>query len=148
MRDSDAIVDKFFYYCHLAGERCYFFRKDDTADDTKTRYDEVMAKLRADPVTVIPSYTTIPVILMESDIKKTIFQALYAPMMLFPLIADLLNRVYIEADLSNYVNAGDLIPMCSPEFQMPPALDVSEAQAAISCSDQRVKVSTSTAVTE
>ncbi|CAI0648426.1 unnamed protein product [Colletotrichum noveboracense] len=139
MRDSDAIVDKFFYYCHLAGERCYFFRKGDTADDIKTRYDKVMAKLRADPVTVIPSYTTIPVILMESDIKKTIFQALYAPMMLFPLIADLLNRVYIEADLSNYVNAGDLIPMCSPEFQMPPALDVSEAQAAISCSDQRVK---------
>ncbi|KAF9881286.1 hypothetical protein CkaCkLH20_01436 [Colletotrichum karsti] len=138
MRDANPILDRFYYYCHLAGGKCDLFREGDEPDDIKARYEGVMDKLRAEPLIVI-SKSNMPVVLMEADIKKIVFSALYAPVMLFPLIGTLINILHTGADISDFVSAPDLTPMCSAEFRMPAILDVSESQPAVSCSDQQIK---------
>ncbi|TDZ74203.1 Tripeptidyl aminopeptidase [Colletotrichum trifolii] len=137
IQDADAIVQKFFLYCLLAKDKCALHRQGDAGPDAiQKRYEHVLSALRAEPLVVI-SNSNMPVLLLEEDVKKTIFVALYAPMQFFPIIASLFNALYTNTDVVDFVIAPDFGPACSPGFKSPIYLE--ESNAAIGCSDQRVK---------
>lgn len=139
MQDADAVLEKFFYYCHLAQDACAIFREgDDGPEPIKERYEQVMTKLRAEPLTVVSALGHMPIVLLEADIKKTLFTALYSPVKIFPLVADFLNRLYNGDDISDMVIAPDLGFMCDAKFKL--LIYPGESSSAIGCSDQRYKV--------
>nr|XP_036582974.1 uncharacterized protein CTRU02_07054 [Colletotrichum truncatum]KAF6791870.1 hypothetical protein CTRU02_07054 [Colletotrichum truncatum] len=146
MRDADSIVERFFYYCQLAEEKCALFRQGDEAKDIKARYDRVISGLRAEPLIVVSRYINMPVVIMEADIQKSFFTALYSPMRTFSIIAHILNIIYEAGDLSSLLIYPDLTPMCNADFKIPISLD--ESFAAVGCSDRRPKVSASLYVVE
>ncbi|OLN81382.1 putative hydrolase Mb2248c-like protein 2 [Colletotrichum chlorophyti] len=138
MRDADAVLEKFFYYCYLAEDKCDLFRSgDDGPEPIRQRYDKVMAKLRAEPLIVIAAQGHMPVVLMESDLKRTLFVSLYSPIVTFPTVASLLNRLYTGADLSLWILVPNLGSFCDSKITLYDSL--LESQPAIGCSDQRYK---------
>ncbi|KAK6219741.1 hypothetical protein QIS74_05243 [Colletotrichum tabaci] len=138
MQDADAILDKLFYYCHSASNGCALFRDgDDGPDPIKKRYEQVMAKLRDEPVIVVSRLGHMPVVLMEADIKKVLFTSLYSPTRIFPLLANFLNRVFVGDDLSDRVIAPDFGFIRDPTLKLP--IYPEESAPAIGCSDQRYR---------
>ncbi|KZL82945.1 hypothetical protein CI238_02009 [Colletotrichum incanum] len=138
IQDADAVLDKFFYYCHLANNSCALFRDgDDGPGPVKERYEQVMAKLRDEPKTVVSTLGHMPVVLMEADIKKLLFTSLYSPTKVFPLLANLLNLLFVGDDLSDWVIVPDFGFIRDPNFKLP--VYPEESTRAISCSDHRYR---------
>ncbi|GKT58869.1 prolyl aminopeptidase [Colletotrichum tofieldiae] len=133
-----AILDKFFYYCHRAKNGCALFRDgDDGPGPVRERYEQAMAKLRDEPMTVISTLGHMPVVLMEADVKKVLFTSLYSPIKVFPLLANFLNRLFVGDDLSDWVIVPDFGFIRDPNFKLP--VYPEESTGAITCSDQRYR---------
>ncbi|KAK1964290.1 alpha/beta-hydrolase [Colletotrichum sublineola] len=136
IQDADAVLDKFFYFCHLAKNGCALFRDgDDGPGPVKARYEQVMAKLRDEPITAISTLGHMPVVLMEADIKKVLFTSLYSPVKTFPLLANLLNRLLIGDDISDWLVVPDFGFIRDPNFKLP--VYPEESSRAVLCSDGR-----------
>jgi hypothetical protein len=139
MRDADAIVDKFFYFCHLAQNKCALYRNDDSIDSIRGRYNQIMDKLREEPLIVVVEHTRVPIALTASDVKLTLFRSLYSPTILFPIFADLLDRIYREADLTSLMVVPDLSLICLPNLKLRNYPD--DSAFGIGCSDRAYSVS-------
>ncbi|KAF6805254.1 hypothetical protein CSOJ01_09630 [Colletotrichum sojae] len=139
MRDSDAVLDKFFYYCHLAKEACPLHRDgDEGPSDVMERYQHVMRTLRAQPLLTVSDITNTPVMLLEADLKKAMFVGLYSPVKLFPLMAMIFDKLYAGCDLGSFDGVGAWpMLMCHNNLGFPYFPE--ESQPAIGCSDQQVK---------
>ncbi|KAJ0308312.1 hypothetical protein COL516b_003581 [Colletotrichum fioriniae] len=138
MRDADAVLDKFFFYCHLARDACALYRLGDGGPEKiKQRYEQTMAKLRANPLIVVSRAGHMPIVLLEADIRKLLFTSLYSPTKVFPLLAVLLNRLHVGDDLSDVVVAPDFGFTCDADLKM--VIYPEESSKAIGCSDRRYK---------
>ncbi|KAK1989367.1 TAP-like protein-domain-containing protein [Colletotrichum cereale] len=143
VQDADAVLDKFFYFCHLANNDCALFRDgDDGPGPVKERYEQAMAKLRDQPITAISTLGHMPVVLMEADIKRLLFTSLYSPVKTFPLLANLLNRFFVGDDsvgddISDWLVVPDFGFIRDPDFKLP--VYPEESSRAISCSDSRYR---------
>ncbi|KAJ5658913.1 hypothetical protein N7507_005364 [Penicillium longicatenatum] len=93
LQDADSTLQKFFEYCHEAGpESCPLAQNELHA--TREVYDNILADISNNPVSVPGSMTRGPDIITYSDVRAMAMQSLYKPMILFPTMATLL------ADLS------------------------------------------------
>ncbi|KAK2023049.1 alpha/beta-hydrolase [Colletotrichum zoysiae] len=138
IQDADAVLDKFFYFCHLARNGCALFRDgDDGPAPVKERYEHVMAKLRDEPITGVSTLGQMPVVLMEADIKRVVFSSLYSPVKTFPLLANFLNRLFVGDDISDSLIVPDFGFIRDPNFKLP--VYPEESSRAISCSDGRYR---------
>ncbi|EFQ28025.1 uncharacterized protein GLRG_03169 [Colletotrichum graminicola M1.001] len=140
IQDADAVLDKFFYFCHLAKTGCALFRDgDDGPAPVKERYEQAMAKLRDEPITAVSTLGHMPVVLMEADIKRVLFASLYSPVKAFPLMAKFLNRLFVGDDISDWLIVPDFGFIRDPNFKLP--LYPEESVWAVLCSDSRYRVS-------
>ncbi|WDK12014.1 hypothetical protein CGRA01v4_03293 [Colletotrichum graminicola] len=138
IQDADAVLDKFFYFCHLAKTGCALFRDgDDGPAPVKERYEQAMAKLRDEPITAVSTLGHMPVVLMEADIKRVLFASLYSPVKAFPLMAKFLNRLFVGDDISDWLIVPDFGFIRDPNFKLP--LYPEESVWAVLCSDSRYR---------
>ncbi|KAJ3568811.1 hypothetical protein NPX13_g6291 [Xylaria arbuscula] len=132
--DADAIWDRFFVYCAEAKTSCSFYRTGDGPGDIVERFRETLSLLEEQPATVILPDTSLPGIVTASDVKKSIFfGGLYAPMIGFPIIADLLNHAF-NARLEEIAKGAGMASMCG-NFTLPMYPD--DAMRGIACSDKQ-----------
>ncbi|KAJ2988286.1 hypothetical protein NUW58_g4058 [Xylaria curta] len=134
--DADAIWDKFFVYCAEAGTLCKFYRNGDGPEDVKKRFSKMLSLLEEQPATILIPDTNLPAIVTASDVKKSVFFAgLYAPVMGFPVIADLLDHV-LRDTLGEMAKGPGMVSLCS-NLTLP--LWPDDAMRGIACSDKRQK---------
>ena len=145
--DADTVFESFHKYCHEAGEKCDFYRKDDTPTDIADRLQGVLARIRKDPIILADESTRLPEVIYESDIRGILFSSLYHPMSTFPMIATMFNQLdrgnneFVKFFLAVFNFGTDLPSLCGPS--PPPEAFPDEALLAIMCSDKRYPVSTS-----
>ncbi|KAI1824695.1 Alpha/Beta hydrolase protein [Xylaria intraflava] len=140
--DADAIWDKFFVYCAEKGSQCSFYHTGDNAEDIRGRFHEALSSLEKEPATVLLPDTNLPALVTASDVKKAVFfSGLYAPIVGFPVIAELLNHV-VEGTLGKVTQGAGMASLCG-NLTLP--LWPDDAMSAIACSDKRYKLNESTA---
>ncbi|RYP22122.1 hypothetical protein DL765_001881 [Monosporascus sp. GIB2] len=117
--DADAIWDEFFVYCHEAGQDCRLFRPGDDVDSIKRRFHDIMNRLQKRPEIVISLQPdeNMPVLVTASDVKMFLFSSLYAPMALFPFVADFLD-VILEGSL-NQAPSPPVLPRLCHNLDLP-----------------------------
>ncbi|RYC59938.1 peptidase [Xylaria longipes] len=134
--DADAIWDKFFDYCAETQTLCDFYRTGDSAEDIRQRFSETLSLLQEQPAAVLLPDTNLPALVTASDVKKSIFFAgLYAPVVGFPIIAELLDHV-LNGKLGEIAKGAGLVSLCG-NLTMPVWPD--DAMKGIACSDKRYK---------
>ncbi|KAI1419786.1 Alpha/Beta hydrolase protein [Xylaria sp. FL1777] len=135
--DADAIWDRFFVYCAEAGALCNFYRTGDRPEDIRNRFSETLSLLEKQPATVILPDINLPALVTASDMKKSIFFAgLYAPIVGFPLIAELLDHAF-NGRLGDIAQGAGMVTLCS-NITLP--LWPDDAMRGIACSDKRYKL--------
>ncbi|KAI1811584.1 TAP-like protein-domain-containing protein [Poronia punctata] len=135
--DADAIWDKFFVYCAERGSICDFYRAGDSPEDIRRRFTELLGSLEEEPVIILFPDTNVPSQLTASDVKKSVFFAgLYAPIVGFPAIAELLDRT-VTGRLGDLPARGGMMALCG-DYSMPVWPD--DAMKAIACGDKRHKL--------
>lgn len=145
IRDSDAIAELFYTYCHEAGSKCDLYKKDDTPADIKARFEGVLARIRKDPIILVNDLTKLPQVIYESDIRSFLFSALYSPTVYSPIIATIFERLdngdydVLKSVPGGFTHGTDLPSFCSPPPS--PQYFSDEAAFAIMCSDKRYPVS-------
>jgi hypothetical protein len=144
IEETDTIWNSFFSYCHEAGNDCELYREGDSVDDIKTRVEDMIADLEANPLIGVSRLFDTPSVITYNTIKPIIFGGLYSPLHAFPLFARIFNMVYEgEANQLHDIilqphSIMDYEPFCSP--QMLTTFNPGDAQYAIMCSDKRYKV--------
>ncbi|KAI0490676.1 Alpha/Beta hydrolase protein [Xylaria cf. heliscus] len=134
--DADAIWDKFFIYCAETGALCDFYRIGDTPEDIRQRFSKTLSLLQEQPAAVLLPDTNLPALVTASDVKKSVFFAgLYAPIVGFPLIAELLDHAY-SGRLGEIAKGAGMVSLCS-NLTMPVWPD--DSMRGIACSDKRYK---------
>ncbi|KAI0459826.1 Alpha/Beta hydrolase protein [Xylaria acuta] len=134
--DADAIWGKFFDYCAETGTLCRFYHTGDKAEDIKQRFSETLSLLQEQPATVLLPDTNLPALVTAGDVKKSIFFAgLYAPVVGFPVIAELLDLA-LNGRLEEIAQGAGMVSLCS-NLTMPVWPD--DAMRGIACSDKRYK---------
>ncbi|KAI0544388.1 Alpha/Beta hydrolase protein [Xylaria curta] len=134
--DADAIWDKFFVYCAEARTLCNFYRTGDSADDIRQRFSETLSLLQEQPAAVLLPDTNLPALVTASDVKKSVFfGSLYAPMIGFPVIAELLDLAF-KGRLEEIAKGAGMVSLCG-NLTMPVWPD--DAMRGIACSDKRHK---------
>jgi pimeloyl-ACP methyl ester carboxylesterase len=141
--DTDKVLETFFKFCAEAGRKCDLYRKGDSAEDVKRRYEGIMDRLKTDPVTFTHPDHFYPVVLRYGLVKNLVFSILYQPMQGFPLLATFLNYIY-EGD---YHMLGPLFQdaelLCTLTHNPLLSETMSDAQRAIMCGDKAQPVSQS-----
>ncbi|KAI0541028.1 Alpha/Beta hydrolase protein [Xylaria digitata] len=132
--DADAIWDKFFTYCAERGPLCKFYRAGDDPEDIRERFHKTLSSLEEQPASVIFPDTNFPALVTASDVKKSVFFAgLYAPIVGFPVIAELLDYAYNDR-LGDIAKGTSLVTLCG-NITLPVWPD--DAMRGIACSDKR-----------
>ncbi|KAI0422190.1 Alpha/Beta hydrolase protein [Xylaria grammica] len=135
--DADAVWDKFFVYCAEQGTLCKFYRTGDDPEDVRKRFSETLSLLEEQPASVILPDTNLPALVTASDVKKSIFFAgLYAPIVGFPVIAELLDHA-LHNRLGHIAKGAGMVSLCS-NVTLPVWPD--DAMKGIACSDKRYKL--------
>ncbi|KAH8430610.1 alpha/beta hydrolase [Aspergillus melleus] len=133
IQDADEVYKSFFEYCHEAGPtKCAL--AGDSAEEIKARIDELIERLKTNPVPALASANRPPDMITYTDVKNMITNALYEPMDEFEtmaqLLADLLrNNGSSFADFK-YQGAEETCP-----GTVVPGDNKYEAQASIVCTD-------------
>ena len=139
--DTDKVLGRFFWYCAQARGRCDLYRDGDEAADVRRRYEAVMERLEASPVTFTHPEHFYPVVMRASLIKMLVFSILYQPIQGFPVLATLLNYIHEE----RYEVLGPLFQdtelLCSLSGNPIVMTAMTDAQRAIMCSDKTQAVS-------
>ncbi|KAI1753457.1 Alpha/Beta hydrolase protein [Xylaria castorea] len=134
--DADAIWDKFFVYCAEARTLCSFYRTGDSAEDIRQRFSETLSLLQEQPAAVLLPDTNLPALVTASDVKKSVFfGSLYAPVVGFPVIAELLDLA-LKGRLEEIAKGAGMVSLCG-NLTMPVWPD--DAMRGIACSDKRYK---------
>lgn len=136
LRDTDAIWDKFSSYCAEAGPRCQLYQPGDKAEDVKSRVNDAMELLEKEPAIVLPLNANVPILITASDLRKSIFMSLYAPIGSFPSLAVLLKAL-IDGQLDSLI-AVPLPTLPCHKLTLPYWPD--DSMKVIACSDKRYKV--------
>lgn len=135
--DADAIWDKFFVSCAEAGALCDFYRAGDGPEDLRARFREILSSLEAQPAVVLLPDTNLPALVTASDVKKSIFfGGLYAPIVGFPLVAELLDRI-LRGRLGGIAKGAGMVSLCG---NLTLAVWPDDSMTAIACSDKRHKL--------
>jgi pimeloyl-ACP methyl ester carboxylesterase len=139
--DADKVLETFFQFCVEAGRRCDLYRPGDEAVDVQRRYEAVMERLEATPLTFNHPEKHYPVLVRASTIKMVVFSILYSPIQGFPVLATVLNHVFED----NHEALGALFqdPQLLCTISGNPAVlgMLTDAQRAIMCSDKTHPVS-------
>ena len=86
--DSDAVVEKFFEYCALAGPGLCPMWAGNASTATRRRLEDIYADIRLNgPIAVPGSNDVDPDIITLSDLKKQVRALLYSPMERWPAVA-------------------------------------------------------------
>jgi pimeloyl-ACP methyl ester carboxylesterase len=94
LRDTDAIMHKFYQYCSDAGpEKCALNSGNLTAGDIEDLVETLVTDIADNPVAVTGSKTRGPEIITYSDVLELIRPSLYSPLALFPRTATLLDDI-------------------------------------------------------
>lgn len=89
--DADASIEKFFEYCALAGPQNCPLWAGNTTPRTSQRLLDIYADLRNNgPIAVPGTLATEPDIITLSDVRRSTFDSLYAPLARWQAIASLL----------------------------------------------------------
>ncbi|KAI1175495.1 Alpha/Beta hydrolase protein [Nemania sp. FL0916] len=132
--DADAIWDKFFTYCAEASISCKFYRAGDRPEAIRKRFIEILSALEEQPATVLLPNSNIAGLVTASDIKASVFFAgLYAPIVGFPVIAELLDAV-ASGRLEEVAKGQGLALFCG-NLTLPAWPD--DGGRTIACSDKR-----------
>ncbi|KAI1351739.1 Alpha/Beta hydrolase protein [Xylaria sp. FL0043] len=135
--DADAIWDRFFVYCAEAGTACSFYRAGDGPEDVRKRFEETLSMLKEQPATVVLPDMSLPALVTASDVKKSIFfGGLYAPIVGFPVIAELLNHAF-NGRLGEIAQGAGMATLCG-NLTLP--LWPDDAMRGIACGDKRYKL--------
>lgn len=141
LRDTDAVSNSFFQYCHQATGKCALWREGDSTKDIENRFQEIMTNVRNNPITLIDPNYKAPVIITYEDLRMLTFTILYSPtsnFQILAMVADLLYRGSYDILEQIFRFGLDITPFCGsplPEMSYP-----NEAQNAIMCSDKRYVV--------
>jgi hypothetical protein len=86
-------MDKFSALCHSAGsEKCSFWGP--TAKNITARLDNLIRHLQNRPVPISGAQTrSLPAMVTYSDLKALFLTALYTPVAMFPVMAEVLHQV-------------------------------------------------------
>lgn len=145
LRDTDAVFNSFSKYCHQAAGKCALWREGDSAEDVENRFQEIMTKVKENPITLIDPNFKAPVIITYEDLRMLTFTILYSPTSTFhilAMVADLLYRGSYDILEQIFKFRLDIQPFCGSPL---PAMSYpNEAQNAIMCSDKRYVVSSPT----
>jgi hypothetical protein len=143
VQDADAVYNSFPIYCHQAKENCALFRSGDESADIAARLQSIMDRIKETPILAINPESRVPVIVTHSDLRRILFAMLYSPNVLFPIIAQIANFLYLQLDdiFGQLILMPELPLFCGPLLS--PVYYPSDAQNAIMCSDKRYPVSTS-----
>lgn len=89
--DTEKVVDLLYYHCARVGPKvCPLAEDGSTAEDLKAKALELVASLYHNP---LPVYEPDPDVITYSDVRITLAQALYAPIIGFPLITNLMSQL-------------------------------------------------------
>lgn len=89
--DADASIEKFFEYCALAGPQSCPMWAGNTTAHTRQRLLDIYDDLGNNgPIAVPGTPVTDPDIITLSDVKRSVFDSLYAPLPRWPEIASIL----------------------------------------------------------
>lgn len=88
---SDAVVEKFFEYCALAGpDKCPMWAGDSSVD-TQRRLEDIYADVRLNgPISVPSTPLADPDVITLSDIKTKVLSLLYSPLDVWPGVAEII----------------------------------------------------------
>ncbi|KAH8812049.1 TAP-like protein-domain-containing protein [Xylogone sp. PMI_703] len=134
--DADKVLESFFKYCYEAGEKCAIYKSGDNISAIEGKYRNIMTDLEESPIYFVEHITKVPVILYHTDVKQFLFQTLYSPVTMFPLLAELLKSIDQRSmpQMMQYIQPG-FANSCLPKY--PAHIYPTDAQAAIMCSDKR-----------
>ncbi|KAI4732877.1 hypothetical protein E4T50_16561 [Aureobasidium sp. EXF-12298] len=92
LSDADAILERFFAYCHAAGpETCSFYSP--TPEAIRRKYEDLLTEIFERPIVVPSSRTRGPDVITWSDVKSMVRLGMYQPMIYSPMVADLLTSI-------------------------------------------------------
>ncbi|KAK0632674.1 TAP-like protein-domain-containing protein, partial [Immersiella caudata] len=145
VRDTDKVMEAFYFFCHQAGPlRCGFWAE--TPGMIRNRLKDLLAQIRITPV-LVPSSPTdsgprLPELVTYSHVVRMLTTALYQPIHRFPRVASVLAA--LEAGDGRPYQAytsldqpPSTLPFCPTEGENPPtpSEDTLDAFDAILCSD-------------
>lgn len=88
LQDTDKVVDRFAKYCDAAGPELCPFHTEGGAEHAVQRFHNVLESLKEDPVGVAAGGEKLaPHLITYSDMVRSTFSSLYAPIQDFPLLA-------------------------------------------------------------
>ncbi|KAL4963747.1 uncharacterized protein BDV14DRAFT_209682 [Aspergillus stella-maris] len=88
--DTDAAIHYFYEPCHSSGpQACAFWGP--TVDNIERRFHQLLDHLKYNPIPVSSSpYCSIPLLATYSGVEQIAMQAVYLPLIGFPILADVL----------------------------------------------------------
>lgn len=93
LQDTDRILEELVRYCFEAGQdHCRFWRSGGP-QAILAAYEKLLHDIRDDPLSVPGNSQRGPEIITWSDIKMVVVNALYQPVMLGPIMAELLQDI-------------------------------------------------------
>lgn len=91
--DADTIFERFFDYCHMAGEDgCPFYVPGGPAE-IKSHFDTLENQIRQKSVPVAASSTRGPEVITWTDLKTLQRISVYQPLLVFPILATILAEL-------------------------------------------------------
>ncbi|OKL60646.1 hypothetical protein UA08_04053 [Talaromyces atroroseus] len=110
--ETDEAIKSFSQYCYQGGpQNCSFWGP--SAANISDRFDSLLAELKYNPIPIPSSEACeIPLLATYSDLKQYALEALYTPLMYFPILADVLSSLeagnttdYLAAVMSGSIPA-------------------------------------------
>jgi pimeloyl-ACP methyl ester carboxylesterase len=144
LRDTDKVLDRFFFECHEALSKCALYLPGDSIADIRERYDSAATTLSESPLWYIDSHYHQPNVFTLANFRKTVFAGLYYPLSSFVDIAELVNCIF-ERDIFRLAiiigsdGGGNTCPN-SCQAWMPPEYLPDDAGLACSCADKNEPV--------
>ncbi|KAI0105366.1 alpha/beta-hydrolase [Hypoxylon sp. NC0597] len=143
LRDTDKVMEAFYYFCHKAGPSgCAFYSSSPAA--IKERLEKLLNRIRQHPIIVQAAKTgpDMPQLITWSHLKRLISAALYRPIFMFKNFANVLSALENGDGQPFYQlvkSEKSITPICSVEALPPnvPRLEEGNADAfpAILCAD-------------
>lgn len=91
--DTDKVMERFFESCQQAGPEQCSFSTGGTLSDLQMDLEDTLQSLKQTPLAVPGTETRGPDVITYSDVMRLIKDALYDPLRLFPVLADMLTDV-------------------------------------------------------
>lgn len=133
--DTEKTMDSFYFHCARAGyPACALADGNGTANasDVKHRVNSILQSLYHNP---LPVYTPSADVLSYSEIRSLIFGSLYAPVLVFPILAQILLAVEQRNSSILTPLVQGLHPSVCGSVPWADYAVTADAQIAIACSD-------------